>query len=150
MLCQTSCQLFLCLIKFEDIEIQVQSQRTDYSRPGHIPNSKQSGVLERKYRINSVMVARREQMRDDHQCCLWNPQRQDDHQSIREQDSNQPTLQLVTTEEDWPIEVSSKLKGHEYSNHLRPLIAEGVYSEYREGFNIGTEVSILRTFNTCK
>jgi len=40
---------------------------------------------------------------------------------------------LVTIEEDdWPIEVSSKLEGHEYSNHLRPLITEGVYYEYRE------------------
>ena len=40
---------------------------------------------------------------------------------------------LVTIEEDdWPIEVSWALEGHEYSNHLRPLITEGVYSEYRE------------------
>ena len=116
MLCQTSCQLFLCLIpRFEDIEIQVQKTNERITQDLDIYLIPSNPVFwKESTESNSVMVAR-----DENKCVMTisvasGTLNDRIHQSATRKpwDSNQPTLSsLVTTEEeDWPIEVTRSSK----------------------------------------
>jgi hypothetical protein len=123
--------------RFQDIEIQVQKTNERITQDLDIYLISSNPVFwKESTESNSVMVARNENT-----CVMTISVASgtlNDGMIIKALRENlgirisQLSSLVTIEEEDWPIEVDSKLEGHEYSNHLRPLITEGVYSEYRE------------------